>query len=218
MREAASAAGDSRALRARARAAAEGYGIDDMARKLTDLYGALLQDRHGGASSERGDVSAALYLRLLSYVRPYAKVFGLAVLGMIAAAATEPLFPALMKPLLDGGFGAGSAAASAADPVRRRHRRHLRGARRPVLQFVLLSRLGGATAWCSTCARRCSRAWCACRRNFFDDHSSGAVLSKIAYDVGGVTAAATTVLTVAVQDSITRRSGCSAGCSTSTGS
>src|SRR6185436_9469107 len=37
---------------------------------------------------------------------------------------------------------------------------------------------------------------------FFDDHSSGAVLSKVAYDVGGVTAAATTVLTVAVKDSI----------------
>ena len=49
----------------------------------------------------------ALYFRLLSYVRPYSKAFGLAVLGMVAAAATEPLFPALMKPLLDGGFGAG---------------------------------------------------------------------------------------------------------------
>src|SRR6185295_4914090 len=49
----------------------------------------------------------ALYSRLLSYVRPYARAFGFAVLGMVAAAATEPLFPALMKPLLDGGFGAG---------------------------------------------------------------------------------------------------------------
>ena len=50
--------------------------------------------------------SSALYARLLSYVRPYTKTFGLAVLGMVAAAATEPLFPALIKPLLDGGFGA----------------------------------------------------------------------------------------------------------------
>ena len=53
--------------------------------------------------------SGALYARLLTYVRPYARAFGIAVLGMIAAAATEPLFPALMKPLLDGGFGAGKA-------------------------------------------------------------------------------------------------------------
>ena len=51
--------------------------------------------------------STTLYLRLLSYVRPYSKAFGMAVLGMVATAATEPLFPALMKPLLDQGFGAG---------------------------------------------------------------------------------------------------------------
>ena len=49
-----------------------------------------------------------LYLRLLSYVRPYARVFGFAVLGMVAAAATEPLLPALIKPLLDRGFAAGA--------------------------------------------------------------------------------------------------------------
>src|SRR5437016_4100001 len=54
--------------------------------------------------------SRALYLRLLSYVRPHAKVFALAVIGMIAAAATEPLIPALIKPLLDGGFAAVQAA------------------------------------------------------------------------------------------------------------
>jgi ATP-binding cassette, subfamily B, bacterial MsbA len=49
-----------------------------------------------------------LYARLLSYVRPHARVFGFAVLGMIGVAATEPLFPALIKPLLDGGFAAAS--------------------------------------------------------------------------------------------------------------
>src|SRR5688572_32502076 len=54
-----------------------------------------------------GRDSLNLYARLLSYVRPYGKVFAIAVLGMVAAAATEPLFPALIKPLLDGGFAAG---------------------------------------------------------------------------------------------------------------
>jgi subfamily B ATP-binding cassette protein MsbA len=44
----------------------------------------------------RGPGSRQLYLRLLSYVRPHAKVFALAVLGMVVAAATEPLFPMLM--------------------------------------------------------------------------------------------------------------------------
>src|SRR5262245_21192477 len=54
--------------------------------------------------------SRELYLRLLKYVRPYSKAFGLAILAMICAAATEPLLPALIKPLLDGGFAKGEPA------------------------------------------------------------------------------------------------------------
>ena len=53
--------------------------------------------------------SLKLYARLLSYVRPYAKLFALAVLAMMLAAATEPLLPALIKPLLDGGFAQGGS-------------------------------------------------------------------------------------------------------------
>lgn len=46
MREAASVAGDAATADA-ARAASESYGIDDMTRKLTDLYGALMQGGPG---------------------------------------------------------------------------------------------------------------------------------------------------------------------------
>ncbi len=142
----------------------------------------------------------ALYGRLLSYVRPYAKVFGLAVLGMIAAAATEPLLPALIKPLLDRGFGAGSQSLSP-----------MLLAATIVGIFMLRGFLSFTSSYCL--------AWVGNRvvldlraamfarlvrfpSRYFDDHSSGVVLSKVAYDVGGVTAAATSVLTVAVQDSI----------------
>jgi ATP-binding cassette, subfamily B, bacterial MsbA len=38
--------------------------------------------------------------------------------------------------------------------------------------------------------------------SYLNDHTSGALLSKVAYDVSGVTGAATTVLTVLVRDSI----------------
>jgi len=48
--------------------------------------------------------SSQLYLRLLGYVRPYWRAFAVSLLGMIVVAATEPLVPALMKPLLDGTF------------------------------------------------------------------------------------------------------------------
>ena len=142
-----------------------------------------------------------LYFRLLGYVRPYAKAFGFAVLGMIAAAATEPLFPALIKPLLDRGFGAGAQAplppllfAAAIVGIFL-----VRGALTFTSSYFL--------AWVGNRVVLDLRAAMFARlvrlpARFFDDHSSGAVLSKVAYDVGGVTSAATTVLTAAVQDSI----------------
>jgi subfamily B ATP-binding cassette protein MsbA len=142
-----------------------------------------------------------LYFRLLGYVRPYARMFGFAVLGMIAAAATEPLFPALIKPLLDRGFGAGAQAplpplvfAAAIVGIFL-----VRGALTFTSSYYL--------AWVGNRVVLDLRAAMFARlvrlpARFFDDHSSGAVLSKVAYDVGGVTSAATTVLTAAVQDSI----------------
>ncbi|MCX7893677.1 MAG: lipid A export permease/ATP-binding protein MsbA [Burkholderiales bacterium] len=48
--------------------------------------------------------SLQLYLRLLRYVRPYWRVFAAGVFLMAIVAATEPAVPALIKPILDGGF------------------------------------------------------------------------------------------------------------------
>ena len=143
-----------------------------------------------------------LYLRLLSHVRPHWKVFALALLSMVAAAATEPLFPALMKPLLDGGF-----RSSGGEPTL------------PPALFALaligIFLLRGAfsfagsyfIAWVANRLVLDLRAAMFARMvrlptRFFDDRTSGALLSKVAYDVTGVTAAATSVLTVAVRDSL----------------
>ncbi len=144
--------------------------------------------------------SRVLYMRLLSYVRPHARIFGIAILGMIATAATEPLFPALMKPLLDGGFGSGSGSPSP-----------LMFSLALVGIFVLRGIFAFIASYCS--------AWVSNRvvldlreamfarmvrfpASFFDERSSGALMSKVAYDVAGVTAAATSVLTVLVRDSL----------------
>ncbi len=143
----------------------------------------------------------ALYLRLLSYVRPHARVFGLALLAMAAAAATEPLFPALIQPLLDDGFGArgeptwppGLFAAAIVGVF----------ALRGILGFFSFWAMNWVghrlvlelrTAMFSKLVRLPAR--------HLDDQTSGAMLSKVAYDVSGVTAAATRVVTVAVRDTI----------------
>jgi subfamily B ATP-binding cassette protein MsbA len=146
--------------------------------------------------------SRALYLRLLSYVRPYARVFGLALLAMMLAALTEPLFPALMKPLLDGGFGAGRGSALW-PPIA------LAGALVGifVLRGILTFTASYLFSWVSNRVVLDLRNAMFARlvrlpTSYFDNHSSGAVLSKVAYDVTGVAAAATTVLTVVVKDTV----------------
>lgn len=47
------------------------------------------------------NASASLYRRLLTTLKPYWRVVGLALLAMAAIAALEPLLPALMQPLVD---------------------------------------------------------------------------------------------------------------------
>ncbi len=149
----------------------------------------------------RRQSSRQLYLRLLSYVRPHGKVFALALLGMIAAAATEPLFPMLMKPLLDGGFAAGAQPLLPPSTF----------AAALVGIFILRGAFTFTGHYCM--------AWVANRVVFdlraamfdrlvrfpthhYDDQSSAALLSKVAYDVANVSAAATTAITVIVRDTI----------------
>ena len=144
--------------------------------------------------------SGEIYLRLLGFVRPYRKVFAFAILGMAATAMTEPLFPALMKRLLDAGFVASNSGELYLLPLAM------------VAIFVVRGILTYLTSY--------SLAWVTNRlvmdlrqqmfgrllglpTRYFDDQSAGALISKVTYDVGNVTAAATTVLTVLVRDSLT---------------
>lgn len=48
--------------------------------------------------------SRELYLRLLTYVRPYWKMLALGLLLSAVAGLMEPILPALIKPLIDNGF------------------------------------------------------------------------------------------------------------------
>ena len=143
--------------------------------------------------------SRELYARLMSYVRPYWKVFALAILGMVLTAATEPMFPALLKPLLDGSFIKRDQSVSYLMPFALVGIFLLRG----VLTFVS----SYAMSWVSNRVILDLRAVLFHRllqlpSSYFENNSSGALLSKIAYDVSGVNAAATSVLTVLVRDAL----------------
>lgn len=132
-------------------------------------------------------------------MRPYWRVFAVAVLGMVLTAATEPLFPALMKPLLDGSFASRDQTRANWVPAALVGVFLLRGG----LSFLT----SYAMAWVSNrvvhdLRNAMFRKLLAMPSGYYDNQSSGALISKVAYDVNGVTSAATNVLTVAVRDTL----------------
>lgn len=144
--------------------------------------------------------SSQLYLRLLRYVAPYWQAFAVSVLTLIVVAATEAALPALMKPLLDGTF-------VERDPVLIRLV--------PVLIIVLFLVRGVATFAGSYTSNWVGNKVVMDLRNemfgkilhlpnhYYADHPTGTLISKLTFDVTQVTTAATSVVTVAVKDSLT---------------
>ena len=141
-----------------------------------------------------------LYLRLLGYLKPYWRVFALAVLGMVCTAATEPVFPAIMKYLLDHGFNAPDQRLVWAIP----------------LGIVLLFTLRGVLSFCTNYLMTwvSTRLVIDLRRELFgkiltlpthtfQDQSAGKLVSRLIYDTDNVNQAATNVLVTAVRESLT---------------
>ena len=141
-----------------------------------------------------------VYLRLLRYAKPYWRTFSLSLVGMIAYAATEPLFAALMKPLLDGSF-----VERNLDTIR-------------TMPFILVGLFG---VRCiedlidSYYMRWVGRRVVADLRQemfdhllraparYYDSNSSGHILAKLTYNVENVANAATNAMTTLVRDGFT---------------
>ncbi|MCK9387453.1 MAG: lipid A export permease/ATP-binding protein MsbA [Sulfuritalea sp.] len=143
--------------------------------------------------------SRDLYLRLLGHVRPHWKGFVLTLAATALAAATEPLFPALMKPLLDKGFGQGGNQWLAWLPL-------------AIVGIFVLRGVAGflssyGMSWVSNRVITDLRQLMFERlmrlpTSYFDAHASSVPATRIAYDVNGVAAAATSTLTVLVRDTL----------------
>jgi ATP-binding cassette, subfamily B, bacterial MsbA len=143
--------------------------------------------------------SAYLYFRLLRFVRPYRGVFGLALLGMLIVAATEPALPAVLKPLLDGTFVEKDERIMMWMPL-------------IIIGIFIVRGIGEylghfAVSWVG------NRVVLDLRNAMFeklltlpaphyDNHPAGNLISKVTFDVAQVTTAATTVLTVLFRDSL----------------
>jgi len=143
--------------------------------------------------------SRELYLRLMGYVRPYWRVFALSIVTMALAAATEPVLPALMKPLLDVTLIARKHTDAYVVPLAIVGIFFARG----VLGFLS----SYALAWVSNEVVLDLRNAMFARMlrlptRYYDDNNSAVLVSKVTHEVSGVTSAATGVLTVLVRDSL----------------
>ncbi|HQC72027.1 MAG TPA: lipid A export permease/ATP-binding protein MsbA [Candidatus Competibacteraceae bacterium] len=144
--------------------------------------------------------SKDLYFRLLRYVRPHTRVFALSLLGTVIAAATEPLIPALIQPLLDGSFVAKDPHSIRLVPLLLVAVFIIRGlaifvgalAMEWIAQRVVTDLRGDLFARLLTLPTR-----------YFDDHSAGNLLSRLTYDVTQVMSATTQALVTLVRDGLT---------------
>jgi ATP-binding cassette, subfamily B, bacterial MsbA len=143
--------------------------------------------------------SFQLYLRLLSYVKPYWRVFAASVVALVMVAITQPAFAALVKPLLDGTFIQKDPFLIRWMPV-------------AIIGLFLMRGVGsfGATyfgAWVATkvvtdLRQGMFRSLMRLPASFYDATTTGSVLSKFNYDVQNVTGAATSVVNVLVKDTL----------------
>lgn len=143
--------------------------------------------------------NSQLYLRLLGHVKPYWRTFFLSIFATAVTAATEPLLPALLKPMLDGTFVHRDETVIRLVPI-----------------FILLIFLvRGAASFTSAYAigwvgdklvmdlrNEMFRKLLSLHTRFYDDHATGQLISKFTFDVTRVTDAATNVVTVSIRDSI----------------
>jgi subfamily B ATP-binding cassette protein MsbA len=140
-----------------------------------------------------------LYLRLLKHVRPYWRVFALAILGMVITAASDVAVPAAAKPFLDGTFVEKDQALMRWVPL--------------LIVLLFLARGIGqfmgsyASAWVGQRVVMDLRQamfdkLLALPQRYYGDHLSGNLISKFSFDVLQVSVAVTYVVTVLVRDSI----------------
>ncbi len=144
--------------------------------------------------------SRTLYLRLLTYVRPHWRMFVFAIFTMVALAATEPILPALMKPMLDGSFVEKDAEIIRWVPIALVALFVVRG--------MLMFASGYAVAYVGQRVVMDLRAAMFAKllnrpTAYFDDQPKGQLVATVAFNVTQVTESATTVLTTLVRDSLT---------------
>ncbi len=154
----------------------------------------------------------AIYLRLLGYVRPYWPFFALSILGYLIFALSQPLFPKLVDyftTALIGGdqtsttiWGLGEVTPEqliTLVPLGMVCIALFRGIGSFMGNYYLAKVSLGVVHDLRT---HLFNAMLRLPNRFFDDNNSGHLISRITYNVGGVTTAATDAIKVVVREGL----------------
>ena len=139
------------------------------------------------------------YARLLGYVSRHWRLFSVSIISMVGLASTEWMLPALLKPLIDEDFNLASEQLQLNTP----------------LLLIALFFVRGILSYFSTVTLHLvAQKTIAILRvemfsnlinlpsGFFDDATTGQLVSKFTFDVTQVAQASTRVVTVLVKDSM----------------
>ena len=143
--------------------------------------------------------SSQLYLRLLRYIKPYWRIFALSIISMAVAAGTEAVLPMLLKTILDGTFVHKDELTIRLIPLYILAVFLVRGVSTFAATYTIT--WVGNKAVMDLREAMFSKLLTLSAR-FYDDHTTGNLISKLTFDVTQVTAAATTVVTISTRDSI----------------
>lgn len=142
-----------------------------------------------------------LYKRIFTtYMTGYWRKFAISLAAMAVAAATEPAFASLMKPLIDKGFTDQDKAAMILTPL-------------AVMGIFMVRAIASyvnetTSTWLSgTIVEKMRiemfRKLLRMPVEYFDNNNSGRMISRIVYDVTQITDAGFNVITVTVKDGLT---------------
>ncbi|HYN78251.1 MAG TPA: ABC transporter transmembrane domain-containing protein, partial [Lamprocystis sp. (in: g-proteobacteria)] len=138
-----------------------------------------------------------IYRRLLGYAKPYWRMFAVSILGMLIYAATEPVFAAMMKPLIDGSFVHKDESVVRIMPVILVAIFLVRG----IAGFIndyFLSWVGRRVV--ADLRQAMFEHLLRAPTRYYDNHGSGHILAKLTYNVENVASAATSAITTLVRD------------------
>ncbi len=142
----------------------------------------------------------SLYFRLLGYIRPYWKAFLLAIVSMAGTAASEPVFPAIMKYLLDSGFHTQDQRMIWLIPIG------------IVILFIFRAVFSFSSnylmSWIShrmvtDLRHEMFAKLLALPIQTYHEQSSGKLGARLTFEVGNVTDATTSILVTAIRESLT---------------